>query len=149
MANDFGLKQEQIAQRVGKNRASVANCIRLLKLPRKVREDIVEGRLSMGHARSLLSLGSEKEIEAIRIKIIKGELNVRQTEELVRSQTLGAGKKPSKSTPKKNVFLKKLESQLERSLGTRVQVFPDRKGGRLVLTYYCDEDLERLRDLLV
>ena len=87
LASDFKLKQEQIAKRVGKNRASVANFIRLLKLPSKVQEDLITNRLSMGHARSLLRLSSEKEIYEIRQTIIKDSLNVRKTEALVKRRT--------------------------------------------------------------
>ena len=150
LAQDFGLKQDQIAKRVGKNRTSIANYIRLLKLPRKVQEDIMEGRLSMGHARCLLAIHSEKDIEAVRSKILQGGLNVRQTENLVRSQTGGRiRKQKEKKIQKKNMFLKNMESELSRNLGTRVQILVDKKGGRLVVSYYSDEDLERLRELFV
>jgi ParB family chromosome partitioning protein len=150
LAVDFGMKQEQIAKRVGKNRASVANYMRLLKLSRPVQEDIVTGKLSMGHARALLGLEREKEIEVLRQKILKDGLNVRQTENLVKqtenknpSKTSKSSKSPSKS---KNIFLKTMEDSLQRQFGTKVEIVPDKKGGKVVISYYSNEDLERLQE---
>ncbi len=150
LAVDFGMKQEQIAKKVGKNRASVANYMRLLKLSRPVQEDIVTGKLSMGHARALLGLEREKEIEILRQKILKDGLNVRQTENLVKqtenkstSRTPKSGESSSKS---KNVFLKTMEDSLQRQLGTKVEILPGKKGGKLVISYYSNEDLERLQE---
>jgi ParB family transcriptional regulator, chromosome partitioning protein len=150
LAVDFGMKQEQIAKKVGKNRASVANYIRLLKLSRPVQEDILAGKLSMGHARALLGLEREKEIEVLRQKILKDGLNVRQTESLVKqtenknkSKTPKSSEGPSKS---KNVFLKTMEDSLQRQLGTKVELIPSKKGGKLIISYYSNEDLERLQE---
>lgn len=150
LAVDFGMKQEQIAKRVGKNRASVSNYMRLLKLSRPVQEDIVTGKLSMGHARALLGLEREKEIEALRQKILKDGLSVRQTENLVKqtenkssSKTTKSGESSSKS---KNVFLKTMEDSLERQFGTKVEILPGKKGGKVVISYYSNEDLERLQE---
>ncbi len=150
LAVDFGMKQEQIAKRVGKNRASVANYMRLLKLSRHVQEDIVAGNLSMGHARALLGLEREKEVEALRQKILKEGLNVRQTESLVKQTENKNHSKTSKSGNKssrpKNVFLKTMEESLGRQLGTKVEILPDKNGGKVVISYYSDEDLERLQE---
>ncbi len=148
LASDFGLKQEQIAKRVGKNRASIANFIRLLKLPKRVQEDIIADRLSMGHARALLALSLEKEILSVRQKILKGNLNVRQTEAFVQAR-MGAGKEKIRSRiASKSIFLKRIESELERQLGTKVEISSTKEGGRVVISYYSDDDLERLHNLL-
>ncbi len=80
LAKDFGLTQEKISQRMGKSREAVANALRLLKLPRQVREDMISGGLTMGHGRALLGLNSEKDIDALRKKIIRHTLSVRETE---------------------------------------------------------------------
>ncbi len=149
LAVDFGMKQEQIAKRVGKNRASVANYMRLLKLSRPVQEDIVTGKLSMGHARALLGLEREKEIEALRQKILKEGLNVRQTENLVKqteNKKNAKASKPGSSSKSKNVFLKTMEESLERQFGTKVEILPGKKGGKVVISYYSNEDLERLQE---
>ncbi len=149
LAVDFGMKQEQIAKRVGKNRASVANYMRLLKLSRPVQEDIVTGKLSMGHARALLGLEREKEIEALRQKILKDGLSVRQTESLVKQTENRNSSKTSKASPSsksKNVFLKTMEKSLEQQFGTKVEILPGKKGGKVVISYYSNEDLERLQE---
>jgi ParB family transcriptional regulator, chromosome partitioning protein len=150
LALEFGMKQEQIAKKVGKNRASVANYMRLLKLSRPVQEDIVTGKLSMGHARALLGLEKEKEIEVLRQKILKDALNVRQTETLVKQTETKKNSKPTKSnevtSKSKNIFLKSMEDSLQRQLGTKVEILPVKKGGKLVISYYSNEDLERLQE---
>jgi ParB family chromosome partitioning protein len=147
LANEFGLTQEKLAKRLGKNRATISNTLRLLKLSKGVKEDMIAGRFSMGHARALLGLESAKDIETLRQEIIKRDLNVRQTEEWVRHlKAPPATKAPEK---KKDVFLKNLETDLGRKLGTKVEIAPKQKGGKLVITYYSDDDLERIRSLIV
>ncbi len=149
LANDLGLTQEKIAKRMGKSREAVANTIRLLKLPRKVKEDMIAGKLTMGHARALLGLSTEKEIEAMRRKIVGQMLTVRQTEAQV-TQTKGETGNPAvKKKAKKDIFIRNLEMELERRLGTRVEIAPGKKGGKLIITYYSDDDLERIRGMVV
>jgi ParB family chromosome partitioning protein len=149
LANDLGLTQEKIAKRMGKSREAVANTIRLLKLPRKVKEDMIAGKLTMGHARALLGLSTEKEIEAMRRKIVGQVLTVRQTEAQV-TQTKGETGNPAvKKKAKKDIFIRNLEMELERRLGTKVEIAPGKKGGKLIITYYSDDDLERIRGMVV
>jgi ParB family chromosome partitioning protein len=148
LANEFGLTQEKLAQKVGKNRTTITNTLRLLKLPNGVKEDMVADRLSMGHARALLGLESAKDIETLRLEILKKDMNVRQAEERVRQlkkSTADAVKVPKR---KKDIFLKNLETGLERHLGTKVEIVPKQKGGKLVITYYSNDDLERIRGLM-
>jgi len=147
LANDFGLTQEKLAKRVGKNRTSVTNTLRLLKLPQSVKEEMVAGRLSMGHARALLGLESVQDIEALKKEILKKDLNVRQVEGRVKQM-----KTPPHEAPparKKDVFIKNLETEMERKLGTKVEIVPRKKGGKVVVTYYSDDDLERIRGMIV
>lgn len=147
LANEFGLTQEKLARRLGKNRASIANILRLLKLPQGVKEEIIAGRLSMGHARALLGLESAKDMQALRQEILKKDLNVRQTEGRVKQlKTPPPALAPVK---KKNVFLKNLETELERKLGTKVEIAPRKKGGKVVITYYSSDDLERIRGMII
>ena len=148
LASDFGLTQEKIAKRIGKSRESVANIMRLYKLPRRVKEDIIGGRLTMGHARALLGLNSEKDIEALRQKIFGQTLNVRQTEAQVK-RTKRQANEPMVKKFRKDIFLRNLEVELERSLGTKVGIAPTKKGGKLTITYYSDDDLERIRAMLI
>jgi len=146
LANEFGLTQEKLARRLGKNRASIANTLRLLKLPRGVKEDMIAGRFSMGHARALLGLESAKDTETLRREILKRDMNVRQTEERVRQlKTSPSTKVPEK---RKNIFLKNLQMELGRKLGTKVEIVPKQKGGKLVITYYSNDDLERIRGMI-
>ena len=147
LAKDFKLTQEKIAQRMGKSRESVANAMRLLKLPRKVKEDIIGGRLTMGHGRALLGLKNEKDVEVLRKKIVRQTLNVRETEALV-NKTHQNTESPVREKPKKNIFIKKLETELERKLGTKVKIDPSIKGGKVIINYYSDDDLERIRRLI-
>ena len=148
LANEFGLTQEKISEQIGKNRASIANSIRLLKLSKPIKEDIIAGRLSAGHARALLSLQSDKDIEELRREILKKDLNVRQTESRARQVKKSPIKASDASAGEKDIFLKKLETELSRAMGTKVEINPGKKGGKLVVTYYSDEDLDRIRGIV-
>ena len=142
LAEDFDLSHEEIAARVGKSRVAVTNTLRLLKLPDVVKNALIEDRISEGHARALLALGSaEAQFAALRT-VISQELNVRQTEVLVRKLL---GEKPAvkkKSTPPPDV--KELEERLRRSLGTKVSLRAGKKGGTVTIYYYSDEELDAL-----
>jgi ParB family transcriptional regulator, chromosome partitioning protein len=146
LADEFALTQEMIAKKVGKSRTAVANTLRLLKLSRNIKEDLISGKLSMGHARALLGLDNAGQIEALRKEIFKKDLTVRQTESRVSSLKQPVATKPVGS--KKNIFIKDLEKQLESRLGTKVDINPTKKGGKLVVTYYSDDDLERIQELI-
>jgi len=147
LVDDFGLTHEEVAERVGKNRVSITNTLRLLKLPDAVKESLSEGKISEGHARALLSLQTEQAQKAALSTIIKRELNVRQTEELVRKLS---GIKPIstvKQSPSAEITA--LEERLRNFLGTRVKVKPRRTGGSLVIHYYSDEELNALIERLL
>ena len=149
LAKDFGLTQEKISQRMGKSREAVANVLRLLKLPRQVKEDMIGGRLTMGHGRALLGLNAEKDIDALRRKIIRHTLSVRETEVQVSRWKQPEGNSTNNTKIKKGIFVKKLEMELERKLGTKVEIAPSKKGGKVLIKYYSDDDLERIRTLFV
>ena len=100
----------------------------------------------MGHARALLGLDNAGQIETLRKEIFKKDLTVRQTESRVSSLKQPIATKPVGS--KKNIFIKDLEKQLESRLGTKVDINPTKKGGKLVVTYYSDDDLERIQELI-
>ena len=148
LADDFALTQEMIAKKVGKSRTAVANILRLLKLPRSIKEDMISGKLSMGHARALLGLEEARQAQALCKEIFKEDLTVRQTESRVNKLKQLAPTKPASPADKKNIFFKDLEKELERKLGTKVEISPKKKGGKLVVTYYSDDDLERIRNLI-
>ncbi len=150
LGQEFGLTQEAIAQKVGKNRASVANHLRLLKLSRQAQDDLVSGQLTFGHARAMLGVEEEKNREALRLEIIKKGLNVREAEAWVTQH----GRRESTTTTtgqqkKKDVFLSDLEQQFERALGTKVEIKAKKKGGQISVTYYSNDDLSRIRDMIL
>ena len=144
LAKDFGLTQENIAKRMGKSRESVANIMRLLKLPRQIQEDMISGRLTMGHGRALLGLKSAQEILFLRKKIVDQSLNVRETEIQVKLfKHKSEEPKRSKKT-NKDIFIRNLQIELERKLGTKVEIATNQKGGKVVIKYYSNDDLERI-----
>jgi ParB family transcriptional regulator, chromosome partitioning protein len=148
LAENFALTQEMIAKKVGKSRTAVANIIRLLKLPRSIKGDMISGKLSMGHARALLGLEDAREAQALCKEIFKQDLTVRQTESRVNQLKKPVPIKPSSPATKINIFIKDLEKELERKLGTKVEISPKKTGGKLVVTYYSDDDLERIQSLI-
>ena len=141
--DEFGLHQDQIAERVGKSRVAVTNTIRLLKLPDEAKKAMNDGKISEGHARALLGLTTMQAQIAALQTIVKNELNVRQTEELVRKLT---GIKPNQETPKatKSPEVRALEEELRTHLGTKVSLNPSGKGGSITIHYYSEEELDAL-----
>ena len=148
LANEFALTQEMVAKKVGKSRTAIANTLRLLKLSRNIKEDLISEKISMGHARALLGLENSKQMEILRKEIIKQDLTVRQTEGRVNKIKAGSVNKPGPSTAKKNIFIKDLEKDLARRLGTKVDISTNKNGGKLVVTYYSDDDLDRIQGLM-
>jgi ParB family chromosome partitioning protein len=147
LAEDFGLSHEEIANRLGKSRTAVTNTLRLLKLPPAVRQALAEGVIREGHARALLALPSQQAQSAALQTVVKRELNVRQTEELVRR--LSGERRPSRPPPARPPEEIALEEQLSGSLGTRVTVKRGRRGGSLVIRFYSDEELNAIVDRLL
>jgi ParB family chromosome partitioning protein len=143
LQSEFHLRQRDVAQRVGKDRSTVANVLRLLQLPAALQEDITAGRLSTGHARALLGLKSAADQQRLRDIVIAEELSVRATEARVR-----AWSKPPAEKRAKAAHLFAVESSLGRQLGTRVAIKPGRKSGKIEITYRGDADLQRLLSLL-
>ncbi|MCS7178665.1 MAG: ParB/RepB/Spo0J family partition protein [Anaerolineae bacterium] len=147
LIEEFGLTHEEVAQRVGRSRVAVTNTLRLLKATDAVKEALLNGRIGEGHARALLALEDpEAQVAALRIVLRQG-LTVRQTEELV-GRILQA--RPSKPTARPTApQVQALEDRFRQALGTRVQVRPGKKGGRIIIYYYSDEELEGLYERLV
>jgi ParB family transcriptional regulator, chromosome partitioning protein len=147
LAEDFDLSHEDIAARVGKSRVAVTNTLRLLKLPDAVKNALIECRISEGHGRALLALPTpEAQTAALRTVVLQ-ELNVRQTEELVRK--LSGEKLARKSKPTAIPEVAELEERLRSSLGTKVTLRAGRKGGTLTIRYYSDEELDALMGRLL
>lgn len=145
----FNISQEDVAKRVGKNRTTVTNSLRLLKLPEDIQRDIVEERLSMGHARALLSLDSCELIERARHEILHRQLSVRATEDLVKKLRVNPNPKAAKRLQQPDLLMTTLEEQLQKRFRSRVSIRKvGSSGGRLEIHFNDSEELTRIIDLL-
>ena len=149
LIDEFGLSQEQVATRVGRARSTVANTLRLLELAPVVQQAVIDRSISEGHARALGGLSVEHQ-EHVVGSVVSQELSVRQTEELVRRLRAArvAGPDGPASTPARDADLDRVEEDLRQALGTKVSLARSRRGGRIVIEYYSDEELGRLYDRL-
>lgn len=147
LAEEFNLTHDEIALRVGKSRVAVTNTLRLLKLPEVVQNAILSGDITEGHARALLALGTSQSQMAVLQTIIRNDLSVRQTEELVKKY--GGEKAPIRPKPDVPIELKEIENRLREHLGTRVTVNHGKKGGSLVIYYYSNEELNSVLDTIL
>jgi ParB family chromosome partitioning protein len=138
LKEEFGLTQELIAGRVGKDRATVANALRLLRLPASVREKIREGTLSAGHARALVSLSSADDQERLAEEILRRALSVRQTEKRVAAIAAGPRVRHER---RRDPFTRDAEEKLSRRLHTRVRIVRRRRGGRIEVSFASEEEL--------
>jgi ParB family chromosome partitioning protein len=152
LVEEFGYTQEQLSERVGKDRSTVANALRLLRLPESVRGLLAEGRLSMGHARALLGLEAAAPMEKLARKVIAGELSVRRVEELVRrSRDGGKAAEPAASAPRTpSASARDLAMRLTRTLGTRVEVLEvGKERGQIAIHYHSLDQLDALLERLM
>ena len=139
--------QDALSKAVGKNRSSIANSLRLLRLPEKIKDDLSDGRLTMGHARALLALESDAERMAMRDQIVETGMNVREVERETRTKsTKGASKKVAKP---KDIFIERLRIELERKLGAKVEIrhHPTR-GGSIQIQYADMDELNRVSEMI-
>lgn len=142
LAEDFGLSHEAIAAQVGKSRVTITNTLRLLKLPDSIKNALIEGRIAEGHARALLALTTAEAQSAALRTVLSQELNVRKTEQLVRKL---CGEKPAVASRAPIApEIASLEEQLRSSLGTKVSMRSNSKGGTITIHYYSHEELDAL-----
>jgi len=147
LAEEFGLTQERIAERVGKSRVSVTNSLRLLRLPDEIKEGLSSGKILEGHAIVLLMLETPEEQLLAYRTVQKKQLSVRQTEELVRR--LHAASEPQKARQARSPETEALEQSMRDALGTKVELYRSRKGGKVVIYYYSDEELDTIYGRLI
>jgi ParB family chromosome partitioning protein len=144
LITERGLTQEQVSERVGQQRSTVANTLRLLQLPEGIQRDLSEGRLTMGHAKAILSVGGLEAQQILWQRILAENLTVRQAEtsspQVSKTQRGPAAKRPE---------LVDLEGRLSQALGTRVRIESRKKGGKIVVDFYSLEELDRLLDRLL
>ncbi len=146
LADEFHLTQEQIADAVGKDRSSVANMTRLLRLPLEVRENVAAGTIGMGHARALLSLPDEASQLRWGREVVSKQLSVRETEVLVKKALTPD---TPREAPQKDVHTRAAEDRLRFALGTPVRIVRKQKGGRIEVDFSSEEELQRIYDHLV
>jgi len=146
MIQKFNLRQEALSKRIGKDRSTIANLLRLLKLPAIIQQDLIDGQLTTGHARVLVSIESQLVQKEIRDLTIKKSLSVRQIEALVKKIL---AKKPKSSKNEKDYYIESLAKDLQKSLGTKVAIKRNGEKGRIIIEFYSDEDLGRLIDQLM
>ena len=142
----FNLTQGEIGIRIGKSRAAITNTMRLLNLPDKVRQEVLDDHISSGHARALLSLEDQKQMESLCEKIIDKKLSVRETEKKVK--LLKNPPKEDKAKPEKNPYITAVEDGLKQKFATKVKISGKKDKGKIELEFYSTEDLNRILDLL-
>ena len=148
LMDEFGLTQERVAERVGRSRPSVANTLRILETAPLVQQSVADGSISGGHAKALAGLESHAQQEVLLATVVSRALSVRQTENLVQAAKDGdAGPQPGR-TRDIDPDVQQMEAQMREALGTKVTIASGRKGGRITITWYDDDDLGRLVDRL-
>jgi ParB family chromosome partitioning protein len=145
LQDEFKLTQEDLARRVGKERSTVTNSLRILGLPHEVKHALATGAISMGHAKALLSLERSREQIQLAALIVKKGLSVRDAEALASRLTNPIKKKKANVSHE----LKSVEEKLRKALGTKVNVSPKAKGGRIVIDYYSPDELERILEKIL
>ncbi len=146
LMDEFGLTQEAVAEKVGKSRVSVANSVRLLKLPKRIQEGLESGAITEGHARALLGFEEIERQLAVYDQIIELNLTVRDVEKL--AQVPREKKNPGKRSKELDAHMNRLQIGLSRHFATPTTIQPGKKGGKLILDYYSDDDLQRILDIL-
>jgi ParB family chromosome partitioning protein len=149
LVNKYGYTQEMIGEKIGKSRSHVTNCLRILGLPGNILDMIDKKILSAGHARALLTLGNDKERLRVAGEIAEGNLTVREAEKIVKRKRRKRVKIETKELKIKPTEITDLEEKMEKQFGTRVQIITQPKGGKIEISYYNNDDLERLIEVLL
>jgi ParB family chromosome partitioning protein len=148
LIDEFGLTQEAVAGRVGRSRSAVANTLRLLTLPQEVQASLARGEITAGHARAILGVDDPAEQRRLWQRIVQAALTVREAESLARRGARPASK-PTPPSKRASADLKAIEEKLRSALGTKVDLTRARRGGRLTIHFYSDEEFESLVDRLL
>ena len=149
LLEEFGLKQEEVAERVAKSRTAVTNSMRLLKLDERVQQMVIDGMLTTGHARALLAIEDPEVQFQTAVRVYNEKMSVRDVEKLVKNQDRKAPEKKQEDPQQQAVF-HDLEERMKLALGTKVSINrKDQKKGKIEIEYYSMEDLERLMDILM
>ena len=147
LISDYKLKQDELAERVSKSRASITNSLRLLKLDERVQDMVMEGKLSNGHARTIIGIEDPDKQYEIALKIFDEKLSVRETEKLMK--TLNKPEKEPKKKPENDFVYRDIEDKMKRIMGTKVVIKnKDNNKGKIEIDYYSKEELERIYDMI-
>lgn len=146
---ETGATQDEVGRRVGLDRSTIANHLRLLELPREFQEDIEAGRLTAGHAKALLQVANPERRRHLRDRIVRDDLSVRAAEQLGRNLARPAAARPRRARTPTDPDLQRAEDALRRRLQTRVRIHGDASRGRIEIEYFGDEDLQRLTGILL
>lgn len=149
LIQNLGLTQDEVAQRVGKDRSSIANYLRLLKLPTKIQKMLEEDLLSMGHARALLGLETEKEQLRLAEEVIAGKLSVRETEQAVKRATSSPSIRESSTANSNDANIRAAELKLKRYLGTPVKINLSQNGGKIEIEFGSMNELDRIYSIIM
>ncbi|MBU0468656.1 MAG: ParB/RepB/Spo0J family partition protein [Candidatus Omnitrophica bacterium] len=147
MIEDFNFTQDAVARSVGKDRSTVGNILRLLKLPQEMQKSVYDGDLSAGHARTLLGEVSETERKRLYDLVLEKGLSVRELENLIKKGNKGSSRRDKKAIERNHEIIS-LEEDLQRALGTKVRVMAQKKRGKIIIEYYSLDDLDRLLKVL-
>ncbi len=148
LISDFNFTQDNVAQQVGKDRTTVNNMLRLLKLPHEIQQSISDGIISMGHARALLALDNLSEQIKLFKDIVSNQLSVREIESLVKTKTKHHKKRSLASASKVDPYVRSMEEDLQNFLATKVRIVTSRKRGKIIIDFYSPEDLERIIEVI-
>lgn len=160
LMDEFGLTQEQVAGKVGKDRTTVANALRLLRLPEEIQAALADEAISEGHARAILTVSDAKQQQALLRAVLDNSLSVRQTEEAARRlleppaaepvrRSAGGGRRAERVEHEMPAATRALEDDFRRALGTKVEVSRSREGGKIIVHFYSEEELEAIYDKIV
>ncbi|NOX88835.1 MAG: ParB/RepB/Spo0J family partition protein [Calditrichaeota bacterium] len=147
LIDECNLTQEEVAKKIGKDRTTITNFLRLLKLPQKIQESVKHEEITMGHARALLSVDDPDIQEKVWQKVVKNKLSVRKVEQLVRNVTEEKEAEKKSVRPKRSVYIQKMESELREIFGTKVNIRSRKEGGTIEVEFYSPEDLNRLYEI--
>lgn len=147
LLDEHGLTQEQLGQRIGKSRVAITNTLRLLHLPEEVREALANGSITEGHARAILMANGESARLRLLERVLEQHLSVRDTEALAREMNASRTRETAEAAPDPDV--ERLEDAFRQALGTRVRLVKGRRGGRLVITFFSDDELQGIYERLV
>lgn len=147
LIEEFGLTHDEVSAQIGKDRSTITNQLRLLRLPDSAKQALLEGEITAGHARAILSLESSSETSAVLKAIRSQKLSVRKTEILV--QKFSKRKEESSKPEEDNPYLRQMEDELKRALSTQVRIIYNKGKGKIEIEYYSEDELERLASLLL